>query len=106
MAILYPLATRIPINFSEGLFLSLVAVEDCRAVLLADIGALAVDLGRIVNLKEQFGQFFIADPGGVENYFDRFGVTGGPAADLLVARIVAFPAHVAGADRNNALGLL
>ena len=45
-------------------FLGVVDVQDRRKVLVADVGALSVLLGRVVNLEEAFGEGSIGDLGG------------------------------------------
>src|SRR6516162_3203997 len=60
-------------------------VEDRRAVLAAEIEALAVAGGRIVDPPEHLKQLRVADLGRVEPHLDRLGVAGAVPADLTVA---------------------
>ncbi len=61
----------------DGLLLLLGRVEeDHRAVLVADVGALAVDLGRVVHLPEGLEQGLVGDSGRVVLHLHHLGVTG------------------------------
>src|SRR5215471_13671657 len=79
----------------RGLLLASVMVEDRRAVLTADIEALAVARGRIVDPPEHLKQLRVADLGRVEPHLDRLGVAGAMPADPPVARIRDVAAGVA-----------
>src|SRR5205823_11939399 len=68
--------------------------EDRRPVLVADVPALAVLLGRVVVLPEGAQQLVVADLVGVELDLDRLGMTGRVRADLLVGGIVSVAACV------------
>src|SRR5215510_13780440 len=70
-------------------------VEDRRAVLAADIEALAVARGRIVDPPEHLKQLRVADLGRVEPHLDRLGVAGAIPADPPVAGIRDVAAGVA-----------
>src|SRR5690349_4503079 len=70
-------------------------VEDRRAVLAAEIEALAVAGGRIVDPPERLEQLVVADLSRVEPHFDRLGVAGAVPADPLVAGVRHMPAGVA-----------
>src|SRR5580700_3476983 len=70
-------------------------VEDRRAVLAAEIEALAVAGGRIVDPPERLEQLRVADLGRVEPDLDRLGVAGAVPADPLVGRVRDVPAGVA-----------
>src|SRR6185369_15459901 len=79
----------------RGFLLAGVMVEDRRAVLAAEIQALAVAGGRIVDLPENLQQFRVADLGRVEPHLDRLGVAGAVPADLSVAGVGDVAAGVA-----------
>ena len=70
-----------------------------RSVLLADVVALPVQRGRIVNLEEHFEQIFEGDFGGVEGDAHHFDVSRIAVADLPVCRIVDLPAGVSRVHR-------
>src|SRR5689334_13095289 len=70
-------------------------IEDRRAVLAAEVEALAVSGGRIVNPPELLEQFRVADLGRVEPHLDRLGVTGAVPADPFVGRVGDVAAGVA-----------
>ena len=76
-------------------FLRLVLGEDRRAILGADVIALAVELGRVVDREEDVEQVAIADLVGIEGDADRLGMAGVAAAYLLVGRIGGLPAGIA-----------
>ena len=69
--------------------------EDRRAVLAAEVEALAVAGGRIVDSPERLEQFRVADLGRVEPHLDRLGVAGAVSADLFVAGVGDVAAGVA-----------
>ncbi len=79
-------------NGGGGLHLGIVIGEDGRAVLVADIGTLAVELGGIVNGEEHFAQSLERNLLGVEGHFDHFGVAGVVVADVAVGGIFRVPA--------------
>ena len=62
--------------------------EDRAAVLLADVGALAIQRRRVVVLPEDGEQRVVADDGRVVLDLDDFGVAGVPIADVLVGGIL------------------
>src|SRR6478672_6893256 len=68
---------------------------DRRAVLRADVVALAVALRRVVVLPERRHQQLGADRGRVERHQDRLGVPGPARAHLFVCRVRGEAAHVA-----------
>ena len=74
--------------------LLLVLRKDRRAILSPDVVALPVELGRVVNRKEDVEQIVIADLIGVERDPDGFGMASVTAADLLVSRILDRSADV------------
>ena len=80
-------------------------VEDFGAVLVADVGPLAVDLRRGVDLEEEACERFVGDLRRIEGHAHRFGVSRGMAAHLLVGRAVGAAAGVTRFDREDA-GLL
>src|SRR6266702_4566066 len=69
--------------------------EDRRAVLAAEIEALAVAGGRIVDPPERLKQLRVADLGRVEPHLDRLGVAGAAPADPLVSGVRHMPAGIA-----------
>src|SRR6266852_6444796 len=69
--------------------------EDRRAVLAAEIEALAVAGGRIVDPPERLEQLRVADLGRVEPHLDRLGLAGTAPADPLVGGIRHMPAGIA-----------
>src|SRR5579863_3012346 len=69
--------------------------EDRRAVLAAEIEALAVAGGRIVDPPERLEQLRVANLGRVEPHLDRLGVSGAVPADPLVSGIRHMPAGIA-----------
>src|SRR5947199_10747689 len=70
-------------------------VEDRRAVLAAEVEALAVAGGRIVDPPERLEKLRVADLGRVEPHLDRLGVAGAVPADPSVAGVRHIPAGVA-----------
>src|ERR1700757_3576212 len=69
--------------------------EDRRAVLAAEVEALAVAGGGIVDPPERPEQLRVADLGRVEPHLDRLGVAGAVPADPFVAGIGDMAAGVA-----------
>src|SRR5260370_24697 len=69
--------------------------EDRRAVLAADVEALAVTGGRIVDPPERLEQLRVADLGRVEPHLDRLGVAGAAPADPLIGGVRHMPAGIA-----------
>ena len=76
-----------------------------RAVLGADIIALAVERGGIVQFPKPVEQRRIADFFWIENHPHDFGMTALAGADVLVSRIGHMPAHEAGGHRIHAIDL-
>src|SRR5256886_13196291 len=70
-------------------------VEDRRAVLAAEIEALAVAGGRIVDPPERLQQLRVADLGRIEPHLDRLRVAGAAPADPPVARVRHISAGIA-----------
>jgi len=87
-------------------FLVGVEVEDGGAVLGADVGALAVELGEVVCFEEEAGEGFEGGFGGVEEDFDGFGVSGGVGADLGVGGVLGVASGVAYGGGDDAGGAL
>ena len=81
---LQSLGLELPDEFFGGLLLVGVLVEDCGAVLFADVGALAVDLCGVVDFEEELGERLEGRSLGIEDHLDGFDVAGPAAADLLV----------------------
>ena len=67
--------------------LLVVVVEDGRAVLRADVVALAVERRGVVRLPEDAEQVFERDFGRVVRDLHDLGVAGGSRADLFVGRV-------------------
>src|SRR5208283_4306160 len=76
--------------------------EDHGPVLRPDVVALAVLGRRVVNGEENPEQVAKAELGRVEGYAHHLGMSGPSAADVLVSRVGAMPAGVAGLDRVHA----
>ena len=81
-------------------------IEDGGAVLRAEIGALTVESGGVVNLEEEPGERLIGGAGGVEDDANRFGMAGEVGADVLVGRVGKLTAGVAGRDGDDPGNLL
>src|SRR6266581_1885811 len=79
----------------RGFHLASVMAEDRRAVLAAEVEALAVAGGRIVDPPERLEQLRVADLGRVEPHLDRLGVAGAVPADPAVAGVRDVAAGVA-----------
>src|SRR5437870_3648848 len=77
-------------------------VEDRRPVLGADVMALAVERGGVVDGEEDFEEVPVGDDAGIERDLHRLGVARAARADRLVGRIRGLPADVAGLDRLDA----
>ena len=77
----------------RGLLLGTV-IEDRRAILRADVGALAVEGGRVVDREEDVEQVFERDDLGIERDLYDLGVAGGSGADVLVRRVGDAPAGI------------
>ena len=104
----------------EGLRLSQLPITNgvqARTVLRAVIGALAIELGRIVHLKETLQQLLVGDLRRIKHHFHRFGVRAVAlrtlrrrrailAADFLVVRLRARTLHVAALGADDARSLL
>src|ERR1051326_3261571 len=69
---------------------------DARAILRADVVALAHALGRVVVLPERLEQPLVGDSARVENHQHDLVVPGAPVADSLAGRIGGDPAGLAG----------
>src|SRR5208282_2454011 len=78
-----------------GALLGFAIGVDRRAVLRADIVALAHALGRVVTLPEELEQAGVADQLGVVDDEHRLGMARAAAAHLLVARVRRRPAGIA-----------
>src|SRR5271154_6361483 len=59
----------------SGLLLGVVE-EDGRPVLIAEVEALAVSCGGVVDTPERLEKLGVADHGGIEPHLDRFGMSG------------------------------
>src|SRR4051794_19746950 len=79
--------------------------KDDGAVLPADVRALAIELGRVVQLEVLGDQILVADLGGVERYLGALDVPGVARADLLVRWVVDVAALVADRRVDDAVDL-
>ena len=82
--------------------LRLAVREDSRAILIAEIGSLTIELGRIVNLPKESQKLFVIDLLRVKGYLDRFGMAGRVTADLTVRRVLDPASDVTRNDLENA----
>src|SRR5919108_73496 len=87
------------------LLLLLVVEEDDRAVLVADVPSLAVELRRIVLVPEDVEQLFVSDELRVEGHFDDLGMPGRVRADIFVRRILERATGVTDARPGDAFDL-
>ena len=78
-----------------GVFLFFTGIENCRAVLRADVVALLVARGRVVHAEEFEQQVAVAEPLRVEHDFQRFGMARIAGLHLLVARVRRVAAGIA-----------
>jgi len=76
------------------LFLLRVYIKNDRAILLSDVRALPVNLGRVVNFEEQPGKSSETDFCRVIFDLNRFNVSGLSAADLFVSRLFYGSTHI------------
>src|SRR4030095_6803536 len=89
------------------LFLLVIGGKDCRAILRADIGALAVELGRVVHDgEEDLQNLAVGNLLRVVFDLDRFGVTGPAARHQIVVGGLLAAAGVAGDGVDYAGGVL
>jgi hypothetical protein len=80
---------------ARRLFLLGRVIENHTAVLGADIGALAIDLGWVVGAPEYVEQTIIADFRRIVLDLDHFGVAGQVGADVFICGIRSVAASVA-----------
>ena len=92
-------------HLARGGFLRSAREIEGRAVLRADIIALAHALGRVMALKEQFHEVREGDFGGVEDDLDDLGMAGAAGADFFVGRVRGDAAGIADTGQPDALGL-
>jgi len=69
--------------------------EDDRAILVADVGPLAVHLGGVMHLEEILHERAVGDLGRIEGDLDDLGVTGALGPDLLVGGEIGLAAGIA-----------
>lgn len=86
--------------------LILVQVENTRAILRTNIGALTVSLREVVGFKKEGGEFFVADLVGIEGDFDGFGMSGFSGAYLLVGGVGDVASGVADGGGDDSRGAL
>src|SRR5215468_2268078 len=89
----------------RGFLLASVMVEDRRAVLAAEIEALAVAGRRVVDPPEHLQQLRVADLGRVEPHLDGLGVAGAMPADPPVGRARDVAAGVADSSLQHPVDL-
>src|SRR6266487_5602347 len=87
-----------------GLFVR-VAKEDHRSILRANVGTLAIERGRIVNLPEHIEQLIIRHLRRVVGHFNALSVSGSARADIRIGRVIVPAAGVADSRRCHALDL-
>src|SRR6476646_1567504 len=95
-------------NVGLGNFLLLaVRIENRRAVLRAVVGALVVELSRVVgDGKKDHQNLAVGNLGRIKNYLYGFGVPGRSCADILVVGGVCRAAGVAGSGGAHAFQML
>lgn len=81
-------------------------IKDCRAVAVADIRPLAVQLGWVVHAEEVLGKRRERDDVGIEFNQHGFGVASRMRADFFVRGILDDAASIAGGDGYNARYLI
>ena len=79
--------------------------HDAGSVLGADVVALAVELGRVMDGEEDLEQGFVRDDGGVKLHLDHFGVSGCSAADRLIGRMRVWATGIGGKGGLNTVNL-
>ena len=89
-------------EFPGGLLLVFIEVEYGGAVLVAGIGALSVELGRVVDFEEAAQYGFVADLFGIEADEYGFGVAGIASAHVFIGGAVGVSAGIAGAHVHHA----
>src|SRR5579871_5626771 len=80
---------------NRGALLRVTVREDGRAILIADVGSLTIELRGIVNLPKDVQQRLVVDPLRIERNLDGFGVAGRVAADLAVRWVLDVAAGIA-----------
>src|SRR5579863_3631754 len=75
--------------------------EDCRAILLAPVWPLPVELRGIVVLPEDFEQLIVGKPGGIVIDFDGLGMPGRVSANLFVSWVGRVATDVADPGRDH-----
>jgi hypothetical protein len=78
-------------------------IEDRRTILAAGVVTLTVQRSRIVDHEEHLQQLLERHDRGIEGDAHDLGMPRVAAADLLVGRVRAAPAHVTRLDGENAL---
>src|ERR1051325_7484697 len=86
--------------------LVIVVIEDSGAILRADVAALTIERGRIVNREKDAEQLAVRNLRGVVGHLHRLGVAGRSGADGLVARIRDVPTRVPRRDLRDTAQLL
>lgn len=81
--------------------LRFVLVEDGAAIAIANIGALAIELGWVMQSKEVSQKSLVADLFGVKGDLDGFGMAGGVGADLFVGGVLGVSAGIASCGFSN-----
>src|SRR5689334_180844 len=94
------------LRFLSGLLLRVAERVDRRAILRADVVALAHALGRVVVFPEHLQQLFVSDLLRIEHDQHHFGVAGTARADLFIGRVRREAAGIADRRREDALAEL
>src|SRR6266480_1474207 len=87
-------------RFGCGLLI-VVVIKNRRAVLLTDIRSLSVERRRIVILPENRKQIVIAESLRIVANLDDFGMTGSPAANVLIRGVLHRSAQIPDTRRKN-----
>ena len=93
------------VGFGDALLI-VVGVEDGGAVGGADVGALAVERGGVVDGEEDAEELAVGEARGIVDDFDGLGVVGGFGADVVVVGGAGGAAGVAGGGGDDAFDAL
>lgn len=99
------LGQRLNRGLGRGLLLRRM-VKNCGTILGADIIALAIEGGRVMDAEKDFQKFSIGNDGGIKCQVNDFGMSGGAAADRFICRMCDAASHVSGFDRLHAVDLV
>ncbi len=76
--------------------------EDHASVLRSDIGALAINLSRVMRVPKNVQKLIVPDLGWVVLYLDDFGVSCAISTDIFIGGIRGMPARVTGGRVDDA----